>query len=157
VRECDWSINFYSFLINGLGSNRSSPIIQNNYKFLNQLSCLSFDVSRSKTLKKKKHIDQTSDELTKFDIYKNQRLKYLDFTAPEIMPSSELQRSPAVTKLVSSPKLRRDKSLRILLKSWQSKNLLPQNDAKKLWKSLFYSVYHSDKPHLTLQVHLVHL
>ncbi|CAJ2633673.1 uncharacterized protein LOC123921040 [Trifolium pratense] len=63
------------------------------------------------------------------------------------MPSSELRNSPPV-KLVSSQKRSREKSLRILLKSWQSQNLLPQNDAKKLWKSLFNCVLHSDKPHL---------
>ncbi|GAU34083.1 hypothetical protein TSUD_255790 [Trifolium subterraneum] len=69
------------------------------------------------------------------------------------MPSSELRNSPPV-KLVSSQKQSRDKSLRLLLKSWQSQsqsqpqNLLPQNDAKKLWKSLFNCVLNSDKPHL---------
>ncbi|CAI8587073.1 unnamed protein product [Vicia faba] len=60
------------------------------------------------------------------------------------MPSSsEVKPSPPVN-LHSSQKHSRDKALRILLNSWRSQQILPQNIAKKLWKGLFYCVYHSD-------------
>ncbi|XP_058742804.1 uncharacterized protein LOC131615675 [Vicia villosa] len=61
------------------------------------------------------------------------------------MPSSsEIIPSPPV-KLSSSHKFSKNKAIRILLKSWRSQHLLPQNIAKKLWKGLFYCVYRSDK------------
>ncbi|CAK8538963.1 unnamed protein product [Lathyrus sativus] len=60
------------------------------------------------------------------------------------MSSSEVKLSPAI-KLSSSQKSSRDKAIRILLKSWRSRHLLPQNVAKKLWKGIFYCVYYSDK------------
>ncbi|CAL5190802.1 unnamed protein product [Lathyrus oleraceus] len=59
------------------------------------------------------------------------------------MPSSEVKPSLPVN-LASSQKFSRDKALRVLLQSWRSQNILPQNVAKKLWKGIFDCVYHSD-------------
>ncbi|KAL5066361.1 hypothetical protein RYX36_028098 [Vicia faba] len=61
--------------------------------------------------------------------------------------SSELGRS-IIKQLAISQKSSREKALRLLLKSWlpSQSQPLPDDDAKKLWKGLFYCVWHSDKP-----------
>lgn len=61
--------------------------------------------------------------------------------------SSELGRS-IIKQLAISQKSSREKALRLLLKSWlpSQSQPLPDEDAKKLWKGLFYCVWHSDKP-----------
>ncbi|CAK8564442.1 unnamed protein product [Lathyrus sativus] len=61
--------------------------------------------------------------------------------------SSELGRS-IIKQLAISQKSSREKALRLLLKSWlpSLSQPLPEEDAKKLWKGLFYCVWHSDKP-----------
>ncbi|CAL0325539.1 unnamed protein product [Lupinus luteus] len=50
----------------------------------------------------------------------------------------------------------REKALRILLKSWlpSLSNTIPDEDIKKLWKGLFYCVWHADKS--LVQSQLVH-
>ncbi|KAE9601619.1 hypothetical protein Lal_00040514 [Lupinus albus] len=52
-----------------------------------------------------------------------------------------------VKQLACCNKSTREKSLSVLLKSWlpSQSNTLPVEDVKKLWKGLFYCVWHSDK------------
>ncbi|KAK7329704.1 hypothetical protein VNO77_23879 [Canavalia gladiata] len=51
-------------------------------------------------------------------------------------------------QLACCNKTTRDKALRLLLKSWlpSQSQQLPDDDSKKLWKGLFYCMWHSDKP-----------
>ncbi|KAK2412898.1 ribosomal RNA processing protein B [Trifolium repens] len=60
---------------------------------------------------------------------------------------SEVGRS-LIKQLACTQKSSREKALRLLLKSWlpSRSEPLPEEDAKKLWKGLFYCVWHSDKP-----------
>uniref|UniRef100_A0A368UHK8 Uncharacterized protein n=1 Tax=Glycine max TaxID=3847 RepID=A0A368UHK8_SOYBN len=53
-----------------------------------------------------------------------------------------------VKQLACCKRTTRDKSLRLLLKSWLPSQSQPlsDDDAKKLWKGLFYCMWHSDKP-----------
>ncbi|KAL2338713.1 hypothetical protein Fmac_013159 [Flemingia macrophylla] len=61
--------------------------------------------------------------------------------------ASQVGRS-LVKQLACCKKATREKSLRLLLKSWLPSQSQPlaEEDAKKLWKGLFYCVWHSDKP-----------
>ncbi|XP_040863926.1 ribosomal RNA processing protein 1 homolog isoform X2 [Glycine max] len=61
--------------------------------------------------------------------------------------ASQIGRS-LVKQLACCKKTTRDKSLRLLLKSWLPSQSQPlsDDDAKKLWKGLFYCMWHSDKP-----------
>nr|KYP36948.1 Ribosomal RNA processing protein 1 isogeny [Cajanus cajan] len=53
-----------------------------------------------------------------------------------------------IKQLACCNKATREKSLRLVLKSWLPLQAepLPEDDAKKLWKGLFYCMWHSDKP-----------
>lgn len=58
---------------------------------------------------------------------------------------SQLGRS-LIKKLACCNKATRDKALRVLFKTWlPSQSQLPEDDMKKLWKGLFYCVWHADK------------
>ena len=61
--------------------------------------------------------------------------------------ASEAGRS-LIKQLAFTQKSSRDKALKLVLKSWlpSRSQPLPEEDAKKLWKGLFYCVWHSDKP-----------
>ncbi|KAI9122838.1 hypothetical protein K1719_005727 [Acacia pycnantha] len=51
-----------------------------------------------------------------------------------------------IKKLACCNKATRDKALRVLFKTWlPSQSQLPDDDMKKLWKGLFYCVWHADK------------
>lgn len=53
-----------------------------------------------------------------------------------------------IKQLAFTQKSSREKALKLVLKSWlpSRSQQLPEEDAKKLWKGLFYCVWHSDKP-----------
>ncbi|XP_028782955.1 ribosomal RNA processing protein 1 homolog isoform X1 [Neltuma alba] len=58
---------------------------------------------------------------------------------------SQLGRS-LIKQLACCNKATRDKALRVLFKTWlPSQSQLPDDDMKKLWKGLFYCVWHADK------------
>lgn len=61
--------------------------------------------------------------------------------------ASEAGRS-LIKQLAFTQKSSREKALKLVLKSWlpSRSQPLPEEDAKKLWKGLFYCVWHSDKP-----------
>ncbi|TKY54495.1 Ribosomal RNA processing protein 1-like B [Spatholobus suberectus] len=61
--------------------------------------------------------------------------------------ASEVGRS-LIKQLACCNKTTRERALRLLLKSWlpSQSQTLPDDDAKKLWKGLFYCMWHSDKP-----------
>lgn len=61
--------------------------------------------------------------------------------------ASEAGRS-LIKQLAFTQKSSREKALKLVLKSWlpSRSEQLPEEDAKKLWKGLFYCVWHSDKP-----------
>ncbi|KDP35749.1 hypothetical protein JCGZ_10521 [Jatropha curcas] len=68
----------------------------------------------------------------------------------------EAQAEPSLIKqLASCDNKTRNKALGLLLKSWlPSQSQIPDEDMKKLWKGLFYCVWHSDKA--GPQAHLIH-
>ncbi|XP_061361548.1 uncharacterized protein LOC133305364 isoform X2 [Gastrolobium bilobum] len=53
-----------------------------------------------------------------------------------------------IKQLACCDKSIREKALRLLMKSWlpSQSHQLPDDDIKKLWKGLFYCVWHADKP-----------
>ncbi|KAF7837985.1 ribosomal RNA processing protein 1-like protein [Senna tora] len=58
---------------------------------------------------------------------------------------SQLGRS-LIKQLACCNKATRDKALRVLFKTWlPSQSQLPEDDMKKLWKGLFYCIWHADK------------
>ncbi|XP_014510234.2 ribosomal RNA processing protein 1 homolog isoform X1 [Vigna radiata var. radiata] len=61
--------------------------------------------------------------------------------------ASQVGRS-LIKQLACCNKTTREKALRLLLKSWLPSQSQPlsNDDAKKLWKGLFYCMWHSDKP-----------
>ncbi|XP_068463848.1 uncharacterized protein [Phaseolus vulgaris] len=61
--------------------------------------------------------------------------------------ASQVGRS-LIKQLACCNKTTREKTLRLLLKSWLPSQSQPlsDDDAKKLWKGLFYCMWHSDKP-----------
>ncbi|CAJ1941699.1 unnamed protein product [Sphenostylis stenocarpa] len=61
--------------------------------------------------------------------------------------ASQVGRS-LIKQLACCNKTTREKTLRHLLKSWLPSQQIPlsEDDAKKLWKGLFYCIWHSDKP-----------
>ncbi|BAT76806.1 hypothetical protein VIGAN_01486300 [Vigna angularis var. angularis] len=61
--------------------------------------------------------------------------------------ASQVGRS-LIKQLACCNKTTREKTLRLLLKSWLPSQSQPlsNDDAKKLWKGLFYCMWHSDKP-----------
>ncbi|XP_047151988.1 ribosomal RNA processing protein 1 homolog isoform X2 [Vigna umbellata] len=61
--------------------------------------------------------------------------------------ASQVGRS-LIKQLACCKKTTREKTLRLLLKSWLPSQSQPlsNDDAKKLWKGLFYCMWHSDKP-----------
>ncbi|XP_044472526.1 ribosomal RNA processing protein 1 homolog [Mangifera indica] len=59
-----------------------------------------------------------------------------------------------IKQLASSHKPTRDKALRLLLNAWlPAQTQISDNDMKKLWKGLFYCVWHADK--LPVQTQLI--
>lgn len=54
--------------------------------------------------------------------------------------------SSLIKQLASCNKPTRDKSLRLLLNKWlPSQHEISNDDMKKIWKGLFYCVWHADK------------
>ncbi|GAV90324.1 Nop52 domain-containing protein [Cephalotus follicularis] len=61
---------------------------------------------------------------------------------------------PLIKQLASCDKATRDKSVQTLLKSWlPNQTHVSDEDMKKIWKGLFYCVWHADK--LPVQTHLI--
>jgi len=59
-----------------------------------------------------------------------------------------------IKQLASCNQAARNKALRVILKTWlPSQRDLPEDDLKKLWKGLFYCVWHADK--FPAQSHLI--
>ncbi|CAI0387241.1 unnamed protein product [Linum tenue] len=71
------------------------------------------------------------------------------------MTETQLRAGPALIKqLAASDNRTRSRSLRALLSAWlPSQSSLPDEDMKKLWKGLFYCLWHADK--LPAQAHLI--
>ncbi|CAI0388012.1 unnamed protein product [Linum tenue] len=71
------------------------------------------------------------------------------------MTETQLPAGPALIKqLAASDNRTRSRSLRSLLSAWlPSQSSLPDEDMKKLWKGLFYCLWHADK--LPAQAHLI--
>ncbi|KAI4344500.1 hypothetical protein L6164_011719 [Bauhinia variegata] len=62
------------------------------------------------------------------------------------MEDGSRQGRSLIKQLACCNKTSRDKALRVLLKAWlPSQSELPEDDMKKLWKGLFYCVWHADK------------
>ncbi|KAK7388181.1 hypothetical protein VNO78_22990 [Psophocarpus tetragonolobus] len=68
--------------------------------------------------------------------------------AVRVSDRMEEQGRSLMKKLAHSNKTTREKALRVVLKSWlpSQSEALSDEDAKKLWKGLFYCMWHSDKP-----------
>ncbi|KAI4335313.1 hypothetical protein L6164_013972 [Bauhinia variegata] len=62
------------------------------------------------------------------------------------MEDASQQGRSLIKQLACCNKTSRDKALRLLLKVWlPSQSQIPEDDMKKLWKGLFYCVWHADK------------
>ncbi|XP_065615763.1 uncharacterized protein LOC111997633 [Quercus suber] len=59
----------------------------------------------------------------------------------------EVEMSSLIKQLANCNQTARNKALRLLLKTWlPSQQSLSEEDLKKLWKGLFYCVWHADNP-----------
>jgi ribosomal RNA-processing protein 1 len=84
------------------------------------------------------------------------------FFLPSLMKSNKTMGEGAhvedgmslIKQLASCNQRARNKALRVLLNTWlPSQPALPEDDLKKLWKGLFYCVWHADK--FPVQSHLI--